>query len=210
MQETRRTILEILRQRGEATVGDIVLDLEEIRGSITAVTIRHHLAKLQDAGLVAIPQMRHSSSPGRPQHIYMLSEQGNSRFPNNYQTFSANLLDQVTQNLSESQVNVIFEGIADNMAKEACIPNGSTRQRLDTVVNYLNDHGYEASWDVTANGYLLATTNCPYHQITSSHDELLCQMDIRLISQMLGVVPRLQKKVTDGDGMCEYFIPEKA
>lgn len=208
MQETRRTILEILRQRGEATVDDIVHDLEEIRGSITAVTVRHHLAKLQDADLIAIPQMRRSSSPGRPQHIYKLSEQGNSQFPNNYQTFSSNLIEQITQNLSEPQVNVIFEGMADNMADAACIPSGSTRQRLDAVVNYLNEHGYKASWDVTSNGYLLAMTNCPYHQIASDYEQV-CKMDVRLISKMLDVVPRLRKNVSDGDEMCEYFIPAK-
>jgi predicted ArsR family transcriptional regulator len=208
MQETRRSILEILRQRGQATIDDIVHDLKEIRGSITAVTVRHHLAKLQDAGLVSIPQMRRSSSPGRPQHIYILSEQGISQFPNNYQTFSVNLLEQMSSQLPESQVNVIFEGIADNMADAACIPKGSMRRRLDAVVVYLNDHGYDASWEVASNGYVLSTTNCPYHQIADRH-ESLCQMDIRLVSQMLGVVPRMGKRVADGDDTCEYFIPNK-
>ena len=69
MQETRRQILEILHERREATVDDIVIDLSALRGSITSVTVRHHLTKLQDEGLVDNPQMQHRATPGRPQHI---------------------------------------------------------------------------------------------------------------------------------------------
>jgi predicted ArsR family transcriptional regulator len=208
MQETRRSILEILRERGEATVDDIIHDLEKIRGSITAVTVRHHLNKLQDDGLISIPQMRHRSSPGRPQHIYTLSEQGLSQFPNNYQTLSTILLEQLSKRLSQKEVNVIIEGVADNMARNVDMPDGSIRRRLDTVVNYLNEHGYDASWDVASSGYILTTVNCPYHQVVNKAEHL-CQMDVRLVSQMLGVVPRLRKNIAQGDQSCEYFIPEK-
>src|SRR5690242_9690219 len=109
MQETRRKILEILRERGEATVDDIVGDLERLRGSITSVTVRHHLAKLQEEGLVDIHETRHRSSPGRPQHVYTLTEQGNFFFPNNYQVLAQNLLNQIKKQLVPSQVNVILE-----------------------------------------------------------------------------------------------------
>jgi predicted ArsR family transcriptional regulator len=209
MQETRRTILKILRERGEATVDDIVHDLEVIRGSITAVTVRHHLTKLQDSGLVLIPEMRHRSSPGRPQHLYALSEQGSSQFPNNYQSLAVGLLEQMKTHLPESQINVIIEGIADHMADSAYIPTGPMRLRLDAVVDYLNLHGYKATWDVTGNGYLLSTANCPYHQLVDDEHDHLCQMDIRLISQMLGTVPRLQKNIAENDVVCEYFIPDR-
>lgn len=209
MQETRRLILEILRDRGEATVDDIVNDLEQARGAITSVTVRHHLSKLQESGLVLSPEMRHRSSPGRPQHIYALSEQGLSQFPNNYQTLSVNLLQQMTKSLSSEQVNVIIEGVADSMAGEVTLIQGSMRQRLDGVVNYLNNHGYEAAWDVEGGGYILTMLNCPYHQAVDKADHL-CQMDMRLISQMLGVLPRLRSNIADGDEYCEYFIPDRA
>lgn len=209
MQETRRSILKILHKRGEATVDDIVNDLEKIRGSITAVTVRHHLSKLEADGLVSHPQMKHRVSPGRPQHVFTLSPQGLSQFPNNYQSLSVNLLAQMTQELSGNTINVIFEGVADAMADAAYIPNGSMRRRLDTVVDYLNEHGYDASWDVTNSGYLLTTRNCPYHQVVDKTDHL-CHMDIRLIAQMIGAVPRLRKNIAQGDPACEYFIPDSA
>lgn len=208
MQETRRQILGILRERREATVDDIVADLEMLRGSITSVTVRHHLAKLQEDGLVDSPQMLHRPTPGRPQHIYVLTEQGNSFFPNNYHNLAANLLKEMKATLPEKQVNVIIEGIADNMSTEAAIPSDrSLRERLDKVVDYLNSQGYEANWDVHQDGFVLVTRNCPYHDV-EHEDEMLCKMDMRLISNMLGIVPRLLSRIARGDDECAYFIPQ--
>lgn len=210
MQETRRQILEILKDRSQATVDDIVTDLEALRGSITSVTVRHHLAKLQDDGLVDASQTRHRTTPGRPQHIYKLTDLGLSHFPNNYQDLASSLLQQIETQLPQNQVNVIIEGMASNMADRANIPQGSMRERLDAVVTYLNKHGYEASWDVYGGeGYVLYTHNCPYHHLAHETD-LLCNMDMRLIANMLGVVPRLMGRVTEGNEHCSYLIPDKA
>lgn len=210
MQETRRQILDILRDRSEATVDDIVDDLRVLRGSITSVTVRHHLGKLQEDGLVDTAQMRHRATPGRPQHVYSLTELGNSHFPNNYPDLASNLIKQIKSTLPEKQVNVIISGVADSMASEANIPaDASLRERLESVVEYLNCHGYEASWDIHKEGFVLITSNCPYHKIAhEDDDDTLCQMDMRLISGMLGVVPRMLARVSDGDESCSYLIPE--
>jgi predicted ArsR family transcriptional regulator len=208
VQETRRQILNILRTHQQATVDDIVSQLENIRGHITPVTVRHHLTKLQADGLVVAQQTRHRSAPGRPQHVYTLTTQGATRFPNNYIQLSTKLLQQLSSSLPEHQINVIFEGIATSIADDADIPDGNLAQRLDAVVEYLSKQGYDASWEATDDGYRLDTYNCPYHHLsrTSTH---LCEMDMRLISKMLGVVPRLVSRMSNGDQSCSYHIPEK-
>jgi predicted ArsR family transcriptional regulator len=38
-------------------------------------------------------------------------------------------------------------------------------------------------------------------------DDDLCQMDMHLISQMLGVVPRLLSRISNDDESCRYLIP---
>lgn len=206
MQETRRQILEILRDRGEATVDQIVQDLTSLRGSITAVTVRHHLTKLQDEGFVTTPQMQRRSSPGRPRHVYALTSSGETFFPNNYQQLSKNLIDVMQQSLPEDQINVIVEGVARVMATEANVPQGSLPERLNAVVAYLTDHGYEATWDYHDKGFILQTSNCPYHHL-AQESELLCHMDMRLISTMLGVVPRMMSRVSNGEDACTYLVP---
>jgi len=209
MQETRQHILDILRSRGQATVENIVEDLRERKGEITAVTVRHHLAKLQEQDLVASPKTRHRDAPGRPQHIYALTDKASSVFPNNYQQLAESLLRQIRQVVPAEGVNVILEGVAVEMAKNADIPDGiGMNQRLDAVVDYLSEHGYEAYWEASETNYVLHTVNCPYHQI-AKEDETLCEMDMRLISSMLGVVPRRISHLSAGEPSCAYLIPIK-
>jgi predicted ArsR family transcriptional regulator len=209
MQETRRFILEILRRRRQATVDDIVEELQKRRGSITAVTVRHHLKLLQEEDLITSPELRRRSSPGRPQYIYTLTDKAREHFPNNYQRLAEGMLEELQKHLPPEGVNVILEGVADQMAAEASIPEGNLPDRLDVAVDYLTDRGYEAHWEQSTDGYVLFTSNCPYHHI-SEHNLSLCEMDMRLISSLLSVVPRRITRVVDGDETCSYLIPEKA
>ncbi|MBK9749968.1 MAG: ArsR family transcriptional regulator [Chloroflexi bacterium] len=206
MQETRRLILDILRRRSHATVDEIVDELQRRRGSITAVTVRHHLMRLQEDGLITSPELKRRSSPGRPQYVYALTEKAKDLFPNNYQRLAASLLTELQKQLPKDSINVILEGVADTMAHEAVVPNLPLVDRLDAVVDYLNQNGYEANWERADDGFLLTTSNCPYHGL-GDESGTLCQMDMRLISSLLGIVPRRITHVSDGDATCSYLIP---
>lgn len=207
MQQTRRHIIDILRERGEATVDDIVSELQDRRGKeITAVTVRHHLARLQEDDLIASPQMRHRNTPGRPQHVYMLTEKAFAQFPNNYQRLATGLIQGIRRHLSPDHVNVIIEDVAGHMASEANIPPLPIEQRLDAVVEYLSGQGYDARWETANDGFMLFTSNCPYHQLAHA-DHTLCEMDLRLVASLLGVVPRRHAHLQAGDLSCAYLIP---
>lgn len=206
MQDTRRLILEILKEQGEATVDELVASLRRRRGNITAVTVRHHLSRLQNDKLITPPQLRHRSTPGRPQHSFRLTDTAKDYFPTNYQPLAKNLLEQLGEQLPGKQVNVILEGVADQMAVDAKIPKTPLPDRLDRVVTYLNQHGYNAHWENNPDGYVLRTTNCPYHHIAQT-TQALCEMDMRLVAALLGVVPRLMERMSSGDSSCAYMIP---
>lgn len=209
MQETRQYILDILRVKKQATVDELVGDLEKRRGvSITAVTVRHHLNELLKEQLITTAELKHRDTPGRPQHVYVLTEAAVAHFPTNYQPLVTHLLEQLSTTLPNNQINVLFEGIADRMANEAAVPYLPLVDRLNYVVRYLNDHGYSANWKTGEDGYILSTTNCPYHQ-HSDGNRTLCEMDMRLVSSLLGIVPRLMSRISDGDSACSYFIPDK-
>jgi len=207
MQETRRIILEILRRRGQATVDEIVVELQKRRGAITAVTVRHHLKLLQHDELITSPELKRRTSPGRPQYIYALTDKAREHFPNNYQRLAAGLIEQLQKHLPPEGVNVILEGVADQMAENAYIPEVDFASRLDLVVDYLTQQGYEAAWERSTDGFVLSTANCPYHHIAEKNDTL-CEMDLRLVSSLLGVVPRRISHVMDGDANCSYLIVE--
>lgn len=208
IQETRRDILDILKQQQECTVEDIVAALEAKQGkSITTVTVRHHLERLRAENLVKAPEIRRRSSPGRPQHVYKLDEKAYEYFPNNYAGFADGLLNQMKAHLPTGEVNVILEDMASDMAARAGIPRGaSIAMRLGRTVDYLNKQGYAAQFRETDGGFLLVTCNCPYERIAETHSEL-CTFDLRLVSALLGVVPRFVGSQREGDSNCQYFIP---
>jgi DeoR family suf operon transcriptional repressor len=207
MQPTRQHILEILKESGEATVDEIVTALSERIGDITAVTVRHHLEILRGDGLVSAPAVRRRTTPGRPQHVYSLTDKALELFPNNYRNLAEELLFQLKSHLPKREINVILEGVADQIA-EGLPPNNTPMPlRLDQVVEYLTEQGYNAHWETTQNSYILHTNNCPYHHLANDHGEL-CVMDMRLITGLLGgVVPRRISHMAEGDDSCAYLIP---
>jgi predicted ArsR family transcriptional regulator len=118
-------------------------------------------------------------------------------------------LQQISQHLPQNGINVILEDVADRMAGDANIPNLPPNERLNLVVDYLNQHGYNAGWEATTEGFVLFTTNCPYHHIAETNTAL-CEMDMRLVTSLMGVVPRLLSRVSAGGDSCSYLIPYKA
>lgn len=209
MQDTRQHILEILKELGEATVDEIASELKQRRGEISSVTVRHHLTRLKETNLICVPELRHSNTPGRPLHIYMLTDKANSHFPNNYQRLTVGLLKKLRKQLPTEGINVILEDVADDMASEANISTLPFNQRLAQAIVFLNEHGYDATVEPCDGGFILQTKNCPYHDIVHSSNDGLCDMDMRLISSLLGVLPRLKSRISEGDNSCSYFIPRK-
>lgn len=209
MQETRRYILDILRHQGQATVDGIVNSLRtKYSRDITPVTVRHHLHVLQQEGMITEPELQHRSTPGRPQHVYALTDKARQTFPNNYQQLLTTLIDQLQVQRSESNVNVIFEGVADQMAKAVDLTGVAPEERLNIVVEYLTQLGYDAYWEKCEMGIMLHTRNCPYHTV-AQHSDALCSMDFRLISVLVGTIPRRMARVSDGDSTCAYLIPDQ-
>jgi predicted ArsR family transcriptional regulator len=206
MQQTRRFILEILKERKEATIDEIVAELSDRIGKITAVTVRHHLEILRGDGLVAAPSVRRRSAPGRPQYVYGLTERAADMFPNNYQGLASGLLEQIKDQLPAEQVEGIMNGIADQMITSAMIPDAPLETRLEHAVTFLNNNGYTASWTRDRDGHVLSVVNCPYEQVACRNSEV-CKMDKRLIEGLIGApARRVSWRWEDEREMCAYRI----
>lgn len=207
IQETRGHILEILKTKGASTVDEIVEALHQRTDKrVTPATVRHHLDVLRIDALIEAPAVRRRDTPGRPQYVYHLTDKALDLFPTNYAGLAHVLLNQIKQQLPRESVNVILEGAAEQLAANALIPEVSIGERLDMVIAYLNQQGYQASYETIADGYLLHTSNCPFERVATAHDDL-CQLDSHLIAHLTGVIPRRVGRLAAGDASCTYFIP---
>lgn len=202
MQTKRQRILEILKEKKEATVGELAAAL-----NITSVTVRHHLDVLRSQDLVGEPEIRHRSSVGRPEYIYTLTERALDHFPKNYANFTGELVAEMKTQLPHAQVERIFRNVAQRIAAPA-LPDLQTLpypDRVDHAVAYLNDHGYMAHWETTNRGYVIYTSNCPYETVSSEHPEM-CLADSELIGLLLGSHVQRVCHLHSGDDSCGYLI----
>lgn len=203
MQKTRQGILDYLKQHGEATIDE----LSEALGNLTSVTVRHHLDVMRGEGLIAPPVVQRRNTPGRPKHVYRLTEHALELFPKNYRRLTDYMLSELKASFDQAQVDAILDGVVDRMASgvAASYKDESLERRLSRVANYLTEQGYVAYWETRGEGYVLYVTNCPYHRVAEAHDEL-CAMDYRLISRLLGIPPQRIATLTGGDENCAYVI----
>jgi predicted ArsR family transcriptional regulator len=202
MQATRERILNILKQRGQATVDELSQEL-----GLTAVTVRHHLDILRGEGLVSTPLSRRRKAPGRPKHVYTLTEKASELFPKRYDRLTAQILDEVRLRFSPDEVGQMMKRIGERIASRAVLPSGDDFEiRLVAAVEYLKELGYMPSWKRDGDGgYIIQIANCPYERI-ALQDKEICAIDLALLTRLLGSTPQRVASAAQGDHQCTYVV----
>lgn len=202
MQPTRRKIIELLKERGQATV-------EELADSVglTQMAVRHHLNVLQGENLVSTSSLRRKYQPGRPQQLYALTEAANELFPEDYYHLVSYLLDEVKASLGTAGLDELLRRIGNRMAAEAAPirPGQRLDEHLDRVVHLLSDKGFSARWGAEGDDCMLQVFTCPYRQVAHEHNEV-CRLDMQVIKKMLNVDPVQLTCMANGDEQCTYHI----
>jgi len=204
MQETRQAIMNILKERGQVTIEELRDELK-----LTPATVLHHLNVLRGEGLVDLSGLKRHQTPGRPQHVYALTERASDYFPKNYVEFADLTLREIGDRAGLDELDSIMRGVARRMMADVPqpAPGEPMPQRLDRAVNFLNQKGYIARWESSDKGYLLHMTNCPFQALAHRRSEP-CVMDVALMIELLGVTPQRIAWMASGDNTCTYLVPE--
>ena len=204
MQATRERILTILKECGQVTVDELSQDLD-----LTSVTVRHHIEILRGEGLVAAPEVRRRKAPGRPKHVYALTEKAATLFPKRYTHLISQILDEVRTHFSPDEVDLMMKRIGERMAEQASIPDHDDFEaQLVAIIEFLDGLGYMAHWkrETGDDGdYLIHIANCPYERATHQDDEI-CGLDMAMLTRLLGVAPQRTTSAVQGDHHCTYTI----
>ncbi len=225
MHAVRKHILEILKEQNN---GATVAELAEHLG-MAPVSVRHHLDILQGDNLICVDRLERKGNVGRPQQIYVLTEEATAYFPNNFAALAGKLVEQIKQMLPPDQVPCAFRSMAQEMAAECegLDPNMTVEDRLEQITDFLNERGYLARWEeapvdlsadnlsVEADGnahqkawtgeFLLHKYNCPYVGVSSEHREL-CMMDQTLINELTGCACERVASLAEGSPCCTYRV----
>ncbi|MGD2144574.1 MAG: ArsR family transcriptional regulator [Anaerolineae bacterium] len=202
MQATRERILNILKERGHATVKELSQTLD-----LTTVTIRHHLDTLRRENFVAAPTVRHRKAPGRPQHVYALTQEASGFFPKRYERLIDLVFAEVHSRLSQDEVASMMERIGKRMAREVTMPdNADIEQRVAITADFLEERGYMPYWERNEVGdYLLHVANCPYEGVIQRHSEV-CRIDRTLLAELMGSSLAHLSRTVGPPRHCTYLI----
>jgi predicted ArsR family transcriptional regulator len=202
MQATRERILNILKERGQATVKELSGTLD-----LTTVTIRHHLDTLRREKLVAAPTVRHRKAPGRPQHVYTLTEEASDFFPKRYERLIDLMLEEVRTRLPQSELEEMMIGIGRRMAAGASIPPDiGLEERVIIAVDFMDERGYMTRWEKAHDSYYrIHVANCPYESVAQRHSEV-CKIDQTLLTEVLGPTLVSIDHISELPYCCTYMI----
>ena len=117
MHTVRKHILQILKETEGATVAELADQL-----GMAPVSVRHHLDILQGDNLICIDRVVRKGSVGRPQQLYVLTDEASGYFPNNFAALAGNLARQLKQVLPPDQVQCAFRAMAHEIERLLATP----------------------------------------------------------------------------------------
>ncbi len=199
--KTRDQILHLLFEKGRTTIKELARELD-----INPVSVRHHLLKLEAAGLIASEEERHGV--GRPRRVYYLTEKGLEQFPTRYIRLASKLLKHLKATVPSNLVAQVFIQMAQEMASEIeDLEMMTTEERLNLLTQLLRREGFIVTWENQGDRYVIREMACPYLELGQQHPEV-CTLDATLIAEMLDVdATRVQCMLT-GAQECIYVIPK--
>lgn len=209
-QPLRRDLYRLLADGRWRTRDDAAAALDVAR-SVAAF----HLDKLAEAGVLATRFERLSgrSGPGagRPSKLYGLArDELAASVPERHYDLAGSLLARAIAESARTgdDVRTCLEAAAvaagrdiGELARDAVADARRGKQRREAVLDVLTENGYEPS---IVHGQV-ALANCPFHRLAEQERELVCGMNLHLLSGLiegLGQADDLRAHLAPEPGYC--------
>jgi predicted ArsR family transcriptional regulator len=164
------------------------------RLGLHANTIRPHLRRLVDAGLVASETRRGPSTVGRPQTVYTAVAMGDGE-GRGYRLFADILATLVTGTRARSGAEALAREWGDYLMTRHAPPPGARRPgpNLAALREALAEAGFDPRFRRRGTRSVeIALRGCPFRDLLEEHRELVCTVHRGLLEGMLeGSRPRL-------------------
>jgi predicted ArsR family transcriptional regulator len=205
-----QSVYRLLAERGEVS-RDGAAEALNVARSVAAF----HLDKLVDAGLadVRFERLTGRSGPGagRTAKVYRRSDNEiGVSLPERRYDLAGGLLAEAVERSSDDSVPVAtaLRRAATEMGRRigeaARVPAGrrsGRAKRRDALVGALEQHGYEPH----LRGGEIVLTNCPFHALAEEHRDLVCGMNLELLSGVIegaGGADVLEARLAPQPGYC--------
>ena len=172
-------------------------DIAEVLG-LHANTVRPHLERMRDAGLVEV-RTELPSGVGRPQHLYSVAPQAPSlgleppTFP-----VLARMLVRLAEQVGATGDDATEAGREQGRADAA--RHADAASCLEALVTQLDLLGFDPAIDGTDDGEtaVIAFSHCPFRDLAEAHPDLVCSLHRGMVE---GFVEAM------GDAVVDEFHP---
>lgn len=199
LSQTRRDILQLLKERGEATA----TALSKAMG-ISRVAVHHHLDWLKEMHWVSARVER--KGRGRPAEVFFLTEQAQEKFfPRRYDVLATVMLNEVAAELGEEHVQKLFRRYRQWLLEGFENRKASLSEKVKALADFLAKEGYLARWEETGDGFLVTLLNCPIAQVAKRFQEA-CSSELEMLEEILEAPVTRRCHQVAGDFCCSYFV----
>ncbi|MBM3925780.1 MAG: ArsR family transcriptional regulator [SAR202 cluster bacterium] len=200
---TRLQILNLLQEKGEASVGQLAEDL-----ALASATVRRHLDVLLRDRLVEYHQVR--KSLGRPEYAYTLTEDGQEVLPKHYQDLLSDVLLEMSKLTPEDTMgrdgralaSLVFSRLAEKITQP--YQEQDLEPRLAALLDILAKGDFSPDVERLNGGVRILLHNCPYRSVAQSQ-ESVCFFDESLISNLLKAPVEKEQCIRIGHKSCCYI-----
>lgn len=159
-----------------------------IRLGLHVNTLRPHLRRLEEAGLVTSESQRGVASVGRPQTVYSVVDR-EEREGRDYRLFAEIVAGQVTGSRQRSRaVESAREWGAYLVGRSAPRPGGrsSSGPNLAVLQEALSEAGFDPRFRRRGRDRVdITLRDCPFRDLLDEHRDLVCQLHRGLLEGML-------------------------
>ena len=198
---TRRALLLAIKRAGEIGADELAAEL-----AITVSAVRQQLGGLAADGLIERRDER--KGPGRPRHLYRLSELGDTLFPRTYGELTTELLDYADQEDPEL-VERLFARRRDRRIELATarMEGKPFPEQVRVLTEILDEDGYLAELVAQPDGsFRIVEHNCAILAVAMKYGTA-CGSELAFIRQVLpGADVERVSHLLAGAHTCAYEV----
>lgn len=197
----QQVLNQLLERKSGATLEELVSSV-----GLSRTAVNQHLIVLEGQGYIRKGDPRKTG--GRPQHVYVLTEEGTNLFPKQYSWFSKLLIETLREQVGEEQVGqFMFElGVKKSAMLIPRLVGKNRAERIAEIVKIMNETGFQAKTVSPADPDKLPRVECKhcvYHDLSKDYPEV-CRFDIGFLSGLMGAQVEHQSCMQRGGETCRF------
>ena len=195
----------LLRNKAGMTVDELSQQLE-----ITRNAVRQHLASLESDGLITPGISRPSG--GRPEQLYVLSDDGREIFPRQYSWFAELVVDSIRDESGEDVLKERLDGMGKRIADQLrshTPPAANQHEQVAKLAGIMQAMGYATGDAIVSEGdSIIEADNCVFHHLAMKNPDI-CRFDLAMMSGFTDSVIDHQECMALGGNVCRFKFSAK-